>query len=80
MLFRSLMDIIHLIEEQLGKKANLVYKPRHPADVTATWANINKAEDLLQWRPQTHYKDGIAHTVQWYLENRDWAKDIITGV
>jgi UDP-glucuronate 4-epimerase len=75
-----LMTVIRKIEEQLGKSANLVFKPRHPADVTATWADISKAEALLQWRPQTHYEQGLSEAVQWYLENRAWAKDIATGV
>jgi len=32
------MDTIHLIEELTGKAAQLHHKPRHPADVYATWA------------------------------------------
>ena len=74
-----LMDVIRLIEEKLGKQAELVFKPRHPADVTATWANISKAEELLQWRPQTTHEDGIMNAAQWYLDHREWAKDIKTG-
>ena len=43
-----LMDAAQLIEELLGKKAIIQYKPRHPADVPATWADIGKAERLLE--------------------------------
>ena len=35
-----LMDAIRLVEELVGKRATLEYKPRHPADVLATWAHI----------------------------------------
>jgi nucleoside-diphosphate-sugar epimerase len=73
-----LMDTVRLIEELSGKKAKLEYLPRHPADVYATWADISKAEELLDWRPQTSYKEGIAALVEWYVENRDWAKDVAT--
>jgi nucleoside-diphosphate-sugar epimerase len=74
-----LMDTVRLIEKLSGKEANLVYEPRHPADVFATWASIEKAERLLGWRPQTSYEAGIAALVAWYREHRDWAKDVETG-
>lgn len=73
-----LMDMLHLVEELVGKKAVIEYRPRHPADVVATWANISKAEKLLGWRPHTHTREGITRLVEWYMENRDWAKDIVT--
>jgi nucleoside-diphosphate-sugar epimerase len=73
-----LMDTVRLIEELSGEEAKLEYLPRHPADVYATWADISKAEELLGWRPQTSYKAGIAALVEWYVENRDWAKDVAT--
>jgi UDP-glucose 4-epimerase len=46
-----LLDAIRLVEELVGQKAHVEYKPRHPADVLATWADIEKAERLLALRP-----------------------------
>ena len=73
-----LMDAIRLVEEVVGKKADIEYKPRHPADVLATWADISKAESLLGWRPWTHFREGVARLVAWYQENREWAREITT--
>jgi nucleoside-diphosphate-sugar epimerase len=73
-----LMDAIRLVEELVGKKANIEYRPRHPADVLATWANIGKAERLLEWRPQSTFREGVARLVSWYRENREWARDVVT--
>jgi UDP-glucuronate 4-epimerase len=73
-----LMEIIHAIEELLGVQAELQWLPRHQADVPATWANIEKARRLLEWETNTHYTQGIANSVEWYLRERDWAKDIRT--
>jgi nucleoside-diphosphate-sugar epimerase len=73
-----LMDAIRLIERLLDKEALLEHKPRHPADVMATWADISKAERLLGWRPQVSFEEGISNAVQWYRDNRDWAKDVVT--
>ena len=74
-----LIDTIRLIEELVGKRAILSHQPFHPADVRATWANIQKAEQLLGWKPQVTFRQGITALVEWYQENRDWVKDIPTG-
>ena len=74
-----LIDTIRLIEELVGKQAELSHQPFHPADVRATWADIRKAEKLLGWRPQVTFREGITALVEWYQAHREWAKDIQTG-
>ncbi len=74
-----LIDTIRIIEELIGKKAILSHQPVHPADPDATWANIQQAQHLLGWRPQVSFREGIESVVDWYNENREWAKDISTG-
>jgi nucleoside-diphosphate-sugar epimerase len=73
-----LMDAIRLIEELTGRKALLEFQPLHPSDVRATWADIGKAKYLLDWRPLVGLEDGIADLVNWYQQNRSWAKEIAT--
>ena len=75
-----LIDILHLIEQELGEKAEIVFQPRHIADVMATWADVSKAEELLGWKPQMDYREGLRRSIEWYMQQRDWAKDIVTGV
>jgi nucleoside-diphosphate-sugar epimerase len=74
-----LMDLIRLVERLAGREARLEFRPRHPADVLATWADIGKAERLLDWRPQVDFEEGVARLVAWYGENREWARDVATG-
>jgi nucleoside-diphosphate-sugar epimerase len=74
----QLMDAIRLVEEALGKKANLRFQERHAADMPASWAAIEKAQTLLGWRPQVRFADGVKQSVEWYLTNRTWAKQIST--
>jgi len=71
-----LMDAIQVVEELVGKKATVEHKPRHPADVLATWADIGKAEQLLGWRPQTPFEEGVRRAVAWYQEERAWARGV----
>jgi len=74
----KLMDAIKLIEELIGKKAKVEFHSPHPSDIPATWADIEKARRLIKWEPQISFDDGIKRTVDWYIENRNWAKDIKT--
>ncbi|GIW60943.1 MAG: NAD-dependent epimerase [Patescibacteria group bacterium] len=74
----KLMDAIRLVEELVGKKAKLKFKPRHPADVQATWADIEKAKRLLDWHPRTLFEHGVHQLVRWYQSNEDWTRNIIT--
>ncbi len=73
-----LMDVIKLIEELTGRRAKLEFLPMHPADVPATWANIEKAEKLFGWRPRVSLEDGMKNLVSWYMENRSWTSTIDT--
>ncbi len=73
-----LNDAIARIEALTEKKARIRHEESNTADVKATWANIEKAEKLLGWRPQVRLAEGLAHLVEWYAANRDWAKDIRT--
>jgi len=73
-----LNDAIRLVEEMVGERAKLEFQPAHAADVPATWADIGKAQRLLDWRPQHTISQGIAELVQWYRRNRTWARDVRT--
>lgn len=72
----SLKWIIETIENLLGRKAVWRTAPMHPADVQATWADITKARTLLDWEPQISIEEGLRRSVEWYLANREWAKEI----
>ncbi len=73
-----LMDAIRMVEEAVGKKALLDFKPRHRADVLSTWADISRAESILGWRPMYDMRSGVQELVDWYNEHREWAKEIST--
>jgi len=69
---------IRLVEELASEHARVESRPRHPADVQATWADINKAREILGWRPEMGFEQGVERLVTWYQRNRDWAKKIDT--
>jgi nucleoside-diphosphate-sugar epimerase len=71
-------DLICILEDLIGKKAEVVHLPYHPADMFANQANVEKARRLLGWAPQVSLKEGIANLVAWYNQEREWASQVIT--
>jgi UDP-glucuronate 4-epimerase len=70
--------LIHLFESLIERKANIQYYPPHPADMSTNWADISKAQKLLDWKPNTGLNEGVAKLVDWYNQERMWASDILT--
>ena len=75
----SLLELISLLEKQLGRSARLEMQPDAPADVRATWADVSRARSLLGWSPRTKFSQGLALCVGWYLAERMWASTIDTS-
>lgn len=72
----ELMYVINLIEKKLGKKAGIQWLPLHPADITATWADISSSREKLGWSPKTSIEDGVENSVRWYIDNRDFVRNL----
>ncbi|HHW20011.1 MAG TPA: GDP-mannose 4,6-dehydratase [Thermodesulfovibrio thiophilus] len=72
----ELIYVINLIEKLLGKKAQIQWQPRHPADIYATWADIQEAKNFIGWSPKVSIEEGIEKTVHWFRENRELLKNI----
>ena len=72
----KLSEAIELIEKCTGKKARFKYKEFHKADMKATWADIEKAKNLLDWYPKVSLQEGIKRTVEWTKDNWEWVKKI----
>ncbi len=74
----ELMNAINMIEKELNKKAVINFSSRHPADVVATWADIEKSRSKLGWKPKTSFEEGVKKTISWYLENREFVNSLKT--
>jgi len=73
-----LRDAIALVETLTGRRAQVIHKPAQAADMPATWADITTARQVLGWQPAVAFEAGMARLVEWYREQRDWAKDVPT--
>ncbi len=68
----KLLDMILTIEKNLGKKAQLVYKPMQLGDVPNTFAGIEKARSLLGYAPSTPFEQGVRAFVNWYVARKNF--------
>ena len=73
-----MVELIRLLEEIIGQKADVQRQPIDPADMLANWANVEKAGRLLGWEPQVSLRKGLELTVAWYNAEREWARRINT--
>ena len=72
----SLNTIIEKLESLIGKKAEIDHKPFHIADLMETWADIEKAKNLLNWEPKVFLDEGLEQSVCWYFQNQDLLRKI----
>jgi Nucleoside-diphosphate-sugar epimerases len=70
--------LIRLFEEVIGQRAQVIYGPPNPADMLTNWADVSKARRLLGWEPRVSLREGVERLVEWYRQERSWAREILT--
>ncbi len=65
----ELIELIALLEKELGTKATIDRQPPQPGDVPQTFADITKARALLGYNPQTQIEAGLHRFVEWFRSN-----------
>ncbi|QXD23510.1 SDR family NAD(P)-dependent oxidoreductase [Opitutia bacterium ISCC 51] len=72
----SINRMIETFETLLGKKAIIDQRPFNSSDMMHTWADIEKAGKVIDWKPQVDFEEGMKKTVEWYLDNKEWVRNI----
>ena len=74
------IDIVKIICKALGKSEDLItYVTDRKGHDMRYAIDPEKIHRELGWLPDTMFADGIQKTIQWYLDNRDWWEQIISG-
>lgn len=74
------IDIVKLILKKLGKSESLITYVQDRKGHDRRYAiDPTKIGKELGWAPETMFAEGIEKTVDWYLANRKWWQDIISG-
>ncbi len=59
-------DFVDIIEALVGRRARVKALPAPPSEPRITFANIEKANRLLDYQPYTSIREGLAQTWDWY--------------
>ena len=74
------IDIVKLICKELGKTESLItYVTDRKGHDMRYAIDPKKIHNELGWLPETRFTEGIKKTIKWYLENREWWEDILSG-
>ena len=74
------IDIVRLICRELGKPESLItYVTDRKGHDMRYAIDPAKIHTELGWLPETAFADGIKKTIRWYLDNRSWWEEIISG-
>ena len=62
------MHLIAVLEEAVGRKAQLDFQPMQPGDVPATFADISAIAQDIGFAPTTGIESGVPRFVNWYRD------------
>ncbi|WP_288155437.1 dTDP-glucose 4,6-dehydratase [uncultured Sharpea sp.] len=74
------IEIVKIICKELGKPESLITHVEDRKGHDMRYAiDPTKIHNELGWLPETKFEDGIKKTIQWYLDNKEWWENIISG-
>jgi dTDP-glucose 4,6-dehydratase len=82
------IDLVHLLcrimDHKLGREAGscvklITYVKDRPGHDLRYAIDASKLAAETGWRPEVTFEVGLEKTVDWYLLNQDWLKNVTTG-
>ncbi|WP_286311113.1 dTDP-glucose 4,6-dehydratase [Romboutsia ilealis] len=77
---RTNLEVVKTILKALDKPESLIsYVTDRPGHDLRYAIDPDKLENELGWKPKYNFDTGIDMTIQWYLDNRQWWENILSG-
>ncbi len=77
---RTNLQVVKTVLKELGKSEDLIkYVTDRPGHDMRYAIDPTKIHNELGWQPKTLFDEGIKKTVKWYLDNKKWWENIISG-
>lgn len=74
------LDVVQTILREMKKPASLIrFVKDRPGHDRRYSINTDKISRELDWKPQSFFGESIVSTIQWYLQNEEWWKKILSG-
>jgi dTDP-glucose 4,6-dehydratase len=75
----GLLDELAPRADQSSYREQISFVTDRPGHDRRYAIDASKIEKELGWRPAETFETGIRKTVQWYLNNHNWVRDVVTG-
>jgi dTDP-glucose 4,6-dehydratase len=77
---RTNLEVVRTIIRELGKSEDLIrYVTDRPGHDMRYAIDPSKIKNELGWEPTTSFEEGITKTIHWYIDNKSWWENIISG-
>jgi dTDP-glucose 4,6-dehydratase len=76
---RTNLEVVKTIISTLGKSKDLIEFVKDRLGHDKRYAIDPTKLEQLGWKPTYTFETGIAQTIQWYLDNKEWWEQIISG-
>lgn len=76
---RTNLEVVKTIIHTLGKSEDLIEFVKDRPGHDKRYAMDPTKLEGLGWKPTYTFETGIAQTIQWYLDNKEWWEQIISG-
>jgi dTDP-glucose 4,6-dehydratase len=74
------IDVVELILDRLKKPKSLIrHVTDRPGHDRRYAIDATKIKNELGWRPMVSFEEGITKTIDWYLANQKWLKNVVSG-
>jgi dTDP-glucose 4,6-dehydratase len=72
------------MDDKLGREKGtseglITYVKDRPGHDRRYTIDANKIKNELGWEPSVTFEQGLAKTIDWYLENTDWLQSVTSG-
>lgn len=69
----AIKTIAEIVLDKLSKPKSLItHMGDRPAQIMKHVASTNKAFQILGWKAETDFDEGLTKTIRWYQQNPDW--------
>ncbi|HEO8418173.1 MAG: dTDP-glucose 4,6-dehydratase [Niallia sp.] len=76
---RTNLEVVKTIISILGKSEDFIEFVTDRLGHDKRYAINPTKLEALGWKPTYSFESGIAQTIQWYLDNKEWWEEIISG-
>ena len=75
-LVKKILKSFQILKIKVGKKVKIKFVKDRPGHDFRYALNSNKIKKNLKWKPKTNFNQGIIKTINWYLNNDLFLKDV----